>query len=102
MSDYIITVQNVYINKECDAGIAWSIFSKILTIDTPSLTREGEWWGVCCDISDSFSATVIAVMYVISRYIWPLYNGTWLYHIHIVLLRFLHCAYIYSYKKIHE
>ena len=103
VSDYMITVQNAYINIQCNAGITRSIFSKILTIDTPQLTREGELWGVCCDIiSHSLSATVIAVLYLISRYIWPLYNGTWLYHTHIVLLWFLHFAYIYSYKKIHE
>ena len=34
---------------QCDSVIARSIFSQILTIDTPYLAREDDLWGVCCD-----------------------------------------------------
>ena len=35
---------------QCGADISWSVFSKILTIDTPKLGRVGEVWGVSCDV----------------------------------------------------
>ena len=64
------------------AVIMKSFFSKIVTIDTPSLAREGEVLGVSCDlISDSLLATVIAVWHVLSWEIRPRYNDIGMYHI---------------------
>ena len=40
---------------QCGAVIMWLIFSKILTVDTPLLTREGEVWDVCCDSDICFT-----------------------------------------------
>ena len=42
-------VQHKIWHVQCGALITRSIFTEILTIDTPQLAREGEVWGVCCD-----------------------------------------------------
>ena len=36
---------------QCGAVLTRSIFSQILTSDTPDLAHEGKIWDVCCDIS---------------------------------------------------
>ena len=65
-----VTGNQSIIMIQCGAIMMQSIFSKILTTDTPYLTSEG--WAsygvpVVIMISDSLSATVIAVSYIMSR-----------------------------------
>ena len=41
--------------KQCGAVITWSIFLKIIIIDTPYLAHEGELLGVCCEFEVWFT-----------------------------------------------
>ena len=62
-------------NIQCGAVIARSIITKIPAKDTHIKARP---LGID-SISDSYSALLIAVMYTISSYNGPRYNGTLLY-----------------------
>ena len=72
---------NIYICIQCSAGITRSIFSTILAIDIPSLAPVRARYGVSDVILKpySLSASIIPLPCVISSYIAPRYNCTWLY-----------------------
>ena len=71
-------LQRVYVDWfleiQCGAVIARSIFSKILAKDTPYLVRYDV--SFADQISDLYSSPVTALVHAISCYIGPRYNGT--------------------------
>ena len=69
---------------QCHTIITKSIFSKILTLDTP----QGEMWSVLCDYKfDLCNTWVTAMLYEISSYTGPCYNGIRLHEtLHLISL----------------
>ena len=80
LSYFVIVLLIPYSYTQCGAVITRYIFSKIPTIDTLLLVREGEVWvSFVSSISDLRSAVIIAAMCIVSWNIGPCYNGTRLY-----------------------
>ena len=74
--------------KQCSAIIMWSIFSKFITREphsSPVRARYGV--SLVGSNSDSCPASVTIMMYAISCYIIPRYNGIWLY-VYIIACNF--------------
>ena len=62
---------------QCSAVIVQTIFSQVLTNDTPYLAHEGELWGVFCELNLLLSYVPVAVLlYIIQHYNGSCHNCT--------------------------
>ena len=70
-----------YFHIQWGAVITWSFFSQIFSQNTSHISPIRARYGMYFvdSNSDLYFASVTAVMFAISSYIGPCYNGTWLY-----------------------